>query len=144
MKCCTDLKCISLSQVPGCQYRVRVAAESAGGVSDYSETLFLVTEPVVPGAPHPPVLRQKPLANCLHLGWAPPDNDGGAAVTEYEIDMTSLDNTTQSVYRGKDTECVVASLLPGRPYLFQVRAQNRAGPGPWSHPLEVISGAGKY
>ena len=35
---------------------------------------------------------------------------GGVAVTEYEIDMTSLDNINQS-------ECVVSSLLPGRPVL---------------------------
>ena len=46
--------------------------------------------------------------------------DGGAPVTEYEIDMTSPDNSTRGVYRGRETECVVASLLPGRPYLFQV------------------------
>lgn len=63
-------------------------------------------------------------------------------VTEFEIDMTSPDNNTRTVYRGHDTECVVASLLPGRPYLFQVRAHNRAGPGPWSESLEVVSGAG--
>ena len=56
--------------------------------------------------------------------------------------MTSPDNTTRAVYRGHDTECVVASLLPGRPYLFQVRAHNRAGAGPWSESLEVVSGAG--
>ena len=30
----------------------------------------------------------------------------------------------------------------GRPYLFQVRAFNRVGPGPWSDSLEVVSGAG--
>lgn len=48
----------------------------------------------------------------------------------------------RSVYRGHETECVVASLLPGRPYLFQVRAFNRVGPGPWSDSLEVVSGAG--
>lgn len=127
---------------PGTQYRVRVAAESAGGVSDYSETCFVITEPVVPDAPCPPTLRDKPKSMSLHLAWKAPEYDGGAAVTEFEIDMTSPDNITRSVYRGRDTECVVASLLPGRPYLFQVRAQNRAGPGPWSVPLEVISGAG--
>ena len=42
----------------------------------------------------------------------------------YEIDMTCPDNTTRGVYRGRDTECVVASLLPGRPYMFQVRLGN--------------------
>ncbi len=56
--------------------------------------------------------------------------------------MTSLDNKTKGVYRGRETDCVVASLLPGRPYLFQVRAHNRAGAGPWSDSLEVVSGAG--
>ena len=34
------------------------------------------------------------------------------------------------------------SLLPGRPYIFLVRSVNRIGPGPWSQPLEVVSGAG--
>ena len=135
-----EFLCDQLS--PGSQYRVRVAAESAGGKSDYSETCFVTTEPVVPGAPYPPMLRDKPKSISLHLGWKSPDYDGGAPITDYEIDMTSPDNTTKSVYRGRDTECVVASLAPGRPYLFQVRAQNRAGPGAWSAPLEVISGAG--
>ena len=46
-------------------------------------------------------------------------------------------------FRDSATECNVSNLLPGRPYLFQVRAHNRAGPGPWSESLEVISGAGR-
>ena len=44
-------------------------------------------------------------------------------ICRYEIDMTCPDNTTRGVYRGRDTECVVASLLPGRPYMFQVSYQ---------------------
>jgi hypothetical protein len=52
------------------------------------------------------------------LGW--PEFDGGSPVSEFEIDMTTPDNKTLAVYRGRETECVVASLLPGRPYLFQV------------------------
>ena len=58
------------------------------------------------------------LDNCLP-GW--PEIDGGSQVSEFEIDMTTPDNKTLAVYRGRDTECVVASLLPGRPYLFQVK-----------------------
>lgn len=34
------------------------------------------------------------------------------------------------------------SLLPGRAYMFLLRASNRIGPGPWSEPYEVVSGAG--
>ena len=127
---------------PGVQYRVRVAAESVGGVSDYSETCFVTTEPVVPDAPAQPHTKDKPKAMSIHLAWAPPEYDGGANVTEYEVEMTATDNVTRGVYRGRDTECVVASLAPGRIYLFQVRAHNRAGVGAWSMALEVLSGAG--
>lgn len=127
---------------PGLQYRVRVAAESCGGVSEYSETCFVTTEPVVPDAPTRPVLKDKAKAMSLHLGWQPPEYDGGAPVTEYDVEMTSTDNVTRGVYRGRDTECVVASLFPGRMYLFQVRAHNRAGVGAWSMALEALSGAG--
>ena len=137
-----DLEYLCDQLTPGTTYRVRVAAKSAGGTSDYSESCFIVTEPVPPGAPSPPTLIDKPKAMSLHLTWAAPTEEGGAMITEYEIDMTSPDNTTRCVYRGRDTDCVVAGLLPGRPYLFQVRAYNRAGDGPWSSPLEVISGAG--
>jgi len=127
---------------PGLQYRVRVAAESCGGVSEYSETCFLTTEPVVPAAPSPPRVKDKPKAMSVHLVWQPPEYEGGANVTEYDVEMTSTDNVTRGVYRGRDCECVVASLAPGRIYLFQVRAHNRAGVGPWSMALEVLSGAG--
>ena len=56
--------------------------------------------------------------------------------------MTSLDNDRRQVYCGRDTQCTVASLLPGRPYIFLLRAVNRKGPGVWSEPFEVVSGAG--
>ena len=56
-----------------------------------------------------------------------PDSDGGSAVTEFEVSMTNSDSSQRSVYQGRDTDCMVAGLLPGRPYLFQVRAFNKAG-----------------
>ena len=136
----TEYLCDNLP--PGTSFKVRVACTSKGGVSDHSEVCHICTEPVVPGQCAPPRPHGKPKANSLHLKWGWPEFDGGAPVTEFEIDMTSLDNKTRAVYRGRETECVVASLLPGRPYLFQVRAFNRVGPGPWSESLEVVSGAG--
>ena len=65
-------------------------------------------------------LQNKLVGTALALVWGPPAYDGGAIITEYEIDMTAPDNSTRTVYKGRGTECVVASLLPGRPYLFQV------------------------
>ena len=45
---------------PGTTYRVRVKAVSVGGYSEYSESCFVTTEPVVPGPPSPPALREQP------------------------------------------------------------------------------------
>jgi hypothetical protein len=56
-----------------------------------------------------------------------PDYDGGSPVIEFEVQVINPDNSSRIVYHGRDLDCVVAGLLPGRPYLFQVRAFNRAG-----------------
>ncbi len=136
----TECHCDGLR--PGTVYKIRVRCYSDGGVSPFSEICHVTTEPVCPGQCAPPRVHGKPRASSLHLKWGWPDHDGGAPVSEFEIDMTSPDNQTRGVYKGRETECVVASLLPGRPYLFQVRAHNRAGVGPWSDSLEVVSGAG--
>ena len=56
-----------------------------------------------------------------------PDFNGGAPVSEFEVLLKGMDNCPREVYKGRDLECTVAGLLPGRPYLFQVRALNKAG-----------------
>jgi hypothetical protein len=67
------VQCESLQ--PGTSYRVRVAAESAGGISDHSQTCFITTEPVCPDAPGPPTLLDKPKVaekiakNCPLIKW---------------------------------------------------------------------------
>ena len=56
-----------------------------------------------------------------------PEYNGGAIVTEFAAQMISPDNNSRECYKGRDLDCIVAGLSPGRPYLFQVRAFNRAG-----------------
>ncbi|XP_042879539.1 fibronectin type-III domain-containing protein 3A-like isoform X2 [Penaeus japonicus] len=136
----TEFECCNLE--PGKSYQVRVLCISLGGLSDWSETAVLTTEAVHPGICQPPHVLGKPKASMLQLKWAHPDYNGGAPVTEFQVEMTAPDNERRQVYCGRDLECTVASLLPGRPYIFLVRCVNRMGPGPWSEPLEVVSGAG--
>ncbi|CAF5189395.1 unnamed protein product, partial [Rotaria magnacalcarata] len=71
-----------------------------------------------------------------------PDYDGGSSIIDFEVQVTNPDSSSRIVYRGRDLDCTVAGLLPGRPYIFQVRAFNRAGGGPWSEYLDVLSGPG--
>ena len=56
-----------------------------------------------------------------------PEYDGGSSVSEYLVTMNSGMSGARDVYRGHDTQCTVASLLPGRLYTFQVKASNKAG-----------------
>ncbi|XP_064639547.1 fibronectin type-III domain-containing protein 3A-like isoform X2 [Lineus longissimus] len=127
---------------PGHTYRLRVSCVSAGGHSDNSDSCSVTTLAMAPGPCQSPKLQGKPKATSLHLRWLYPDTDGGAGICEYEVRMTLPDNTSREVYKGRDLDCVVAGLSPGRPYLFHVRAFNKAGAGTWSDALEVVSGAG--
>jgi hypothetical protein len=56
-----------------------------------------------------------------------PDYDGGSMITQYEVNMINPDESSRIAFSGYETECLVASLLPGRIYSFQVRASNRIG-----------------
>ncbi|KAJ8868006.1 hypothetical protein PR048_031815 [Dryococelus australis] len=135
----TEFVCDRL--IPGTTYQLRVACMSVGGRSDYSEPYTVTTEAVIPGQCCPPWMQGKPRSTTLMLKWGYPKYDGGAPLTEFEVQMTCPDTSSQLVYQGKETECVVTDLSPGQSYLFQVRASNRIGAGPWSTPVEVTSGA---
>ncbi|UJR13965.1 hypothetical protein I4U23_000968 [Adineta vaga] len=128
--------------IPGHLYSLRLSCSSIGGHSEPSDITQIKTPAVAPTSCHPPKISGKPKANSLHLRWAYPDYDGGSPVIEFEVQVINSDNSSRIVYRGHNLDCVVAGLLPGRPYLFQVRAFNRAGAGPWSEYLDVLSGPG--
>lgn len=53
----------------------------------------------------------------------------------------SEDANERIAYQGLESETLVADLSPGTQYVFQLRAVNKVGKGPWSDPLEVTSGA---
>lgn len=56
-----------------------------------------------------------------------PEYDGGAPVTEFEVEVTNPDQTQRLAYRGTATETIVNELLPGQNYVMLVRASNRIG-----------------
>ena len=88
-----------------------------------------------PSAPSAPGLSTGSTTS-LKAAWRAPTNDGGAAVTDYDVrwrelyatTWTELDDTTASTA----TRATIAGLAPGKTYEVQVRAQNAAGHGAWS------------
>ncbi|PSN41619.1 hypothetical protein C0J52_17774, partial [Blattella germanica] len=137
----SETECICDRLTPGTTYVLRVSCISAGGRSNYSDPCIVTTEAVCPGKCSPPRLHGKPRATTLALKWSYPEYDGGAPLTEFEVEMTCPNASRQQAYMGKDTECIVTDLSPGQTYVFQVRAFNRVGYGPWSDCLEITSGA---
>lgn len=141
----TEAVCDKLA--PGTTYQLRLSCISAGGRSNYSDLCTVTTEPVCPGKCTNLRTVGKPRATSLSLKWTEPDHNGGAPVTEYELDLVDPDqpistiSARHTVYKGRDSECTVSNLQPGNEYSFIVRAVNRVGASPWSDVLSISSGA---
>ncbi|XP_033098963.1 fibronectin type-III domain-containing protein 3A-like isoform X2 [Anneissia japonica] len=130
---------------PGGTYQLRVSCQSIAGISPPSDVSTFTTPAICPGKCFQPRVHGRPKANLLNLRWGPPAYDGGSAITEYSIEMTSADNDiAKEVHVGPATclDCTVNGLLPGRCYTFKLRAFNKVGNGHFSDPLEVRTGCG--
>lgn len=128
---------------PGTTYQVRVSCEGPGGTSPASDPLTVTTEAVAPDAPSAPVCRSPPGPYAAVLQWDRPDYNGGALVTEFEVDLENASNpqTRASIYKGKEVFCVVKDLQPGEEYNAYVRSINRIGSGVWSEKFTFTAGA---
>ncbi|KAJ6635132.1 Titin [Pseudolycoriella hygida] len=66
------------------------------------------------------------------IKWIKPDQDGGAEITEYEIevkDKNSKDWVKKKRVPATETSTTLDGLKDGQQYEFRVRAVNKAGPG---------------
>ncbi|NCA14088.1 MAG: fibronectin type III domain-containing protein, partial [Proteobacteria bacterium] len=75
----------------------------------------------------------------IDIGWLAPLDNGGSAVTSYEIRYSSNGGVTWIT--GLSTTATIYSvtgLANGVGYIFQVRGVNANGPGPWSDSSAVI------
>ncbi|XP_055713651.1 fibronectin type-III domain-containing protein 3A isoform X2 [Phlebotomus papatasi] len=136
----TEAICDRLS--PGTTYQIRVWCEGVAGPSAPSEPCTVTTEAVAPVAPSAPFCSTPPGPYATVLRWERPDYNGGAPVTEYEVEMEGgVPRQRIAVYRGKDTQCVAKDLSPGEVYVAQVRAINRIGAGQWSEEGTFVAGA---
>lgn len=115
----------------GSSYDVRAKAVNSAGQSSYS-TIVSTTPRTVPGTISGLTLTAGPAA--LTLSWTAPISDGGAAITDYQIQYRLLSSLTWVVF-GKapstDTEVTVPNLAGLSNYSVRVAAVNPAGVGPF-------------
>jgi hypothetical protein len=67
------------------------------------------------------------LFNYALISTGYPEYDGGAPLTEFEVEMKSPYSSQEQTYRGKDTDRIFTELSPGKTYVCKVRAFNRVG-----------------
>ena len=124
--------------IGGQSYQVQVRATSQAGSGPWSSIATQTTlSTTVPGRPDAPTLADG--ANQLTVTWDPPDDDGGVAISAYDIryrrglgGWTTIDDA----WTGGARTYTITSLSPGGTYQVQVRAVNSIGNGPWSESEE--------
>ncbi|KAL2093519.1 hypothetical protein ACEWY4_010831 [Coilia grayii] len=117
----------------GKAYQYRIRALNAQGMSEPLET-----EEVFAGAPiEPPGVASQPqiadvTKDTVTVTWAPPSQDGGAAVLGYVVERRKKGGSMWIPVNKEliqDTKCTVDDLTEGVEYEFRVTAVNRAGAG---------------
>ncbi len=107
----------------------------------FDVTITILDDDGTPSAPAAPALTA---GNAqLSVQWSAPTDDGGVAITDYDVrhrpttpsdsSWTELADTTPSTA----TTATISSLTNGTVYEVQVRAQNENGAGDWSASAEA-------
>ena len=132
----TDTEFFVLSLINGTTYEFQLRAvngEIASAATESSES----TPATVPGKPTRLVGDR--YNQGVTLRWYPPDDDGGADVTEYQYrysytyetyrSWTTIRGLNNGPNSGPKRSVSIGGLTNGRQYQFQVRAKNSAGYG---------------
>ena len=87
----------------------------------------MIGTPSPPGEPRPYPLSDE--VGTIKMGWAPPDDDGGAPILYYVV----REERSGAKQRCDTNECVFRKLKTGGNYSFRVQAFNRVGGSDWSN-----------
>jgi len=118
--------------VNGHTYRIRVRAENTRGAGTWSPWSDGVMPATVPGAPANPTILVTAV-DAATASWSAPADDGGMAVTGYELVLENRTGGGSVVYDpGTATTYDLTGLITGDTYRYRVRAENSEGWGEWS------------
>ena len=120
--------------MPNIAYSITVRAVSDVGRGPASAPLSAMTlDTTVPSSPRF-VLYTLPGGNVVDLSWAIPQDDGGEAITSYEVLVTDPNGQTLPVESTGSAALSyrVRGLRVYQRYGFQVRARNSAGVSPYT------------
>ncbi|XP_028975228.2 fibronectin type-III domain-containing protein 3A isoform X2 [Esox lucius] len=121
------------------KYKFRVAAYNTEGKSNPSQVAEFTTCPDRPGGPCRPVIKGRALPTSFRLAWEPPEDNGGAEVTKYVVEISEgLSGLSWELgYSGPALEHLCDGLLPGHSYQTRVYCMSEGGQSPLSETLQV-------
>ena len=126
----------------GMEYEFRVCAVNEAGVSKPSDTTgrFIAKDPFdPPGKPGQPEVTEITKDSATFV-WEAPEDDGGAEIFNYVIEMrSSSDRKWHVISKGEtvpETTYTMKNVVEETEYEFRVSAENKAGTGPPSAPSE--------
>ena len=118
---------------PGSEWTYRVRAINSKGIGPASSPVSATTDAIPPGLPEN-VTAEADGAHALIVAWDPPANDGGSAITKYQVEIFILDEW-RLLASPSGTRYRHTGLDPESAYSFRVSAVNTAGRGEWSEPV---------
>lgn len=125
----------------GVSYVFRVAAVSTLGVGEFCVPSAPAVPSTVPGTPRN-IAASATGPRSASVSWLPPNDNGGSAVTSYDIQYSWDAGKTWNpagVTNSAATTSTVNGLPPGRQLVFRVAAINRAGKGAFSSVSAAIA-----
>ena len=122
-----DTEALHEGLTPATVYHYRAAAVNEIGRSDWTDPVMVETPARVPDPPRD-LTAEAADPNTIELEWSPPEYDGGASVSAYEIeyspDGSDWKTLTDPV---DDLGYSDTSVEPGATRYYRVFAMNRAG-----------------
>jgi hypothetical protein len=125
---------------PGATYQVRVAATTRAGLGAFL-TESITTAKTVASAPGQ--LRALEISQTsLTLAWSLPARNGGAAITDYQVEVSANGGSTWKVVpheAANNLSLQLTGLSAGSTRLFRVAAVNEVGVGSYSSQISATT-----
>ena len=118
---------------PGSEWTYRISAINSLGIGPATNGVSATTDAIPPGLPEN-VTAEADGAHAVIVFWDPPANDGGSAITNYQVEILILEEW-RLLASPSGTRYRHTGLDPESAYSYRVSAVNTAGRSEWSEPV---------